>query len=126
MSEKITYVDIYNLPVPRARLEEYRRQACEFGAALIDHGGLRYREFVLDDAGDGMRVEPEFLLTAAVAEFRSKEHRDSVMAGVLEEPRIKAFTESSDPPADFGRMVYGGFTTLVESGPGASEADHAS
>jgi uncharacterized protein YbaA (DUF1428 family) len=106
------YVDLYLLPVPEGNLEAYREQARTFGAVVIRHGGLDYREFLGDDPGDGFDAGPGEVLTAAVAEFRSRAHRDEVMAKVMQDARVTALAQR-DPLADMSRMRYGGFRTFV-------------
>ena len=108
------YVDIYLLPVPEARLEAYRQQASTFGAVAREHGALGYREFLGDDLGDRLAIEDGMVLTAAVAEFDSRAHRDEVMARVLEDPRVTALMQG-EPVADMDRMRYGGFRTFVQA-----------
>jgi uncharacterized protein YbaA (DUF1428 family) len=107
-----TYVDLYLLPVPQANLDAYRRQATIFGQVAKEHGALSYRELIGDDLGEGMAVEEGAAMTAAVAEFRSRAHRDEVMEAVLADPRVKALTEDASP-ADMARMRYGGFAPFV-------------
>ena len=110
------YADLYLLPVPERALDAYREQASTFGAVAKEHGALAYREFRADDLGEGFTAatgEGE-VLTFAVAEFRSREHRDEVMAKVLEDPRVTALMDA-EPLADMSRMRYGGFTTFVEA-----------
>jgi uncharacterized protein YbaA (DUF1428 family) len=51
-------------------------------------------------------------MTAAVAEFTSRAHRDEVMERVLADPRVKALMEG-ESPADMCRMRYGGFVPFV-------------
>jgi uncharacterized protein YbaA (DUF1428 family) len=109
------YVDLYLLPVPRDRLDEYRAQATTFGEVALQHGALAYREFLADDPGEAfaaMAVREGDVLTAAVAEFTSREHRDEVMRRVLEDPRVTGLMEG-DPLADLEQMRYGGFRTIV-------------
>jgi uncharacterized protein YbaA (DUF1428 family) len=69
-----------------------------------------------DDLGEGFTAEARDgeVLTAAVAEFRSREHRDEVMAKVLADERVTTLM-AADPLADMGRMRYGGFATFVEA-----------
>ena len=115
MAGTATYVDIYLLPVPETNIGPYQRQATVFGQVAIEHGALSYREFRgddLDQAFEAERGDGEMLM-AAIAEFGSREHRDEVMAKVMEDPRIKELTES-EQLADMTRMRYGGFETLVE------------
>ena len=108
------YVDLYLLPVPAARLEQYREQATTFGRVAREYGALRYREFVGDDLGEGFTAADGTVLTAAVADFESRAHRDEVMGKVLEDPRIRALMDG-EPPADMSQMRYGGFRTFVEA-----------
>jgi uncharacterized protein YbaA (DUF1428 family) len=105
-------VDLYQLPVPAANIDEYRKQAAAFGAVAREHGALSYREFALDDPGAGLKPEEGIVLTAAVVEFESRAHRDEVMGRVMEDPRVKDMADA-EQIADMGRMTYGGFAPLV-------------
>ena len=107
------YVDIYMLPVPEGSIEAYRRQATTFGRVATEHGALSYREFRGDDLREGLSVVEGELLTAAVVEFRSREHRDEVMAKVMEDPRVKQLMDGEEV-ADMSQMRYGGFETFVD------------
>jgi uncharacterized protein YbaA (DUF1428 family) len=107
------YVDIYLLPVREERLGEYSEQATTFGAIVKEHGGLGYREFRADDVGEGFATDDGLTMTAAVAEFNSRAHRDEVMEKVMNDPRVVAMTEG-EQLADMSAMRYGGFETFVE------------
>ena len=107
------YVDIYLLPVPETNIEAYREQATTFGRVAREHGARRYREFRADDPGGGFTAGEGQVLTAAVAEFDSREHRDRVMEAVLKDPRVTALMEG-EQLADMSRMRYGGFATFVD------------
>jgi uncharacterized protein YbaA (DUF1428 family) len=52
-------------------------------------------------------------MTAAVAEFESRDHRDEVMGKVMQDDRVTANTEA-DQITDMSRMRYGGFETFVD------------
>lgn len=107
------YVDIYLLPVPSTDLEAYRRQATMFGKVAREHGALSYREFRGDDLVENLEVQDGEVLTAAVAEFESRAHRDEVMAQVMKDPRLAEL--EATPIADMSQMRYGGFQTFVEA-----------
>ena len=47
------YVDGFVVPVPKKRLEAYRRMARTAGKVWRDHGALDYRECVADDVKVG-------------------------------------------------------------------------
>ncbi len=107
------YVDIYLLPLPEKNLEPYRRQAVAFGKVAKEHGALSYREFLGDDLDQNLKVQDGVLLTAAVAEFESRAHRDEVMAKVMADPRVTEMIEG-EQVADMSQMRYGGFQAFVD------------
>ena len=107
------YVDIYLLPVPEASIEDYREQATTFGRVAREHGARSYREFRGDEVGEGFTADAGQVLTAAVAEFDTRAHRDEVMEKVLADPRVKAL--EGHEVADMSQMRYGGFKTLVDA-----------
>lgn len=102
------YVDVCLLPVREAKLDAYRQQATTFGSVAQEHGALRYREFRADDVDEKWAVEAGQLLTVAVAEFRSRAHRDEVM----KDPRVVELVEGEEL-ADMSQLRYGGFATFV-------------
>jgi uncharacterized protein YbaA (DUF1428 family) len=108
------YVDIYLLPVPEKNLDAYRQQATTFGTVAKEHGALSYREFRGDDLGDSFKAHCRDgeLLTAAVAEFESRAHRDEVMDKVMKDSRVTEMV-AGDEIADMSQMRYGGFETFV-------------
>ena len=54
------------------------------------------------------------LLTAAVVDFKSRAHRDEVMAKVMCDERVAQLVDEQ-PLADMNRMSYGGFETFVNA-----------
>jgi uncharacterized protein YbaA (DUF1428 family) len=110
----VGYVDIYLLPVPEENIESYREQATTFAKATQELGALSYREFRGDDLSENLKVADGELLTAAVAEFESRAHRDEVMEKVMKDPRVTEVTDGEEI-ADMGQMRYGGFETFVDA-----------
>jgi uncharacterized protein YbaA (DUF1428 family) len=108
----VGYVDIYLLPVPDRNIDAYRRQATTFGEVALHHGALSYREFRGDDLDENLTVRDGDVLTAAVAEFESRAHRDAVMQKVMKDPRVTELVEG-EQLADMGQMRYGGFEVFV-------------
>ena len=107
------YVDIYLLPIPERNVAAYREQATLFGQVAREYGALRYREFRGDDL-DTFKVGDGDLLTAAVVDFKSRAHRDEVMAKVMCDERVDQLC-GQPPLADMSRMSYGGFETFVSA-----------
>ena len=106
------YVDIYLLPIPTKNVDAYRDHATTFGQVAEEHGALAYREFRADDVGEAFEAKDGEMMTAAVAEFRSRAHRDEVMEKVMSDPRVTDLLEG-EQLADMNQMRYGGFQTFV-------------
>jgi len=116
------YVDGYVLPIPRKKLETYRRMAAKAGKVWREHGALEYREC----AGDDLKVKwgmpfPK-VAKAKTGEtvvfswivFKSRAHRDRVNAKVMKDPRLAEMMDPKSMPFDMKRMAYGGFEVLVD------------
>lgn len=115
------YVDGYVLPVPRARIDEYRAIAQKAGEVWREYGALQVWECVADDVKPGkltsfpqsVQLKDDETVIFAWIVFESREQRDSVNAKVMEDPRLKDMDPES-MPVDGKRMFWGGFKTLVE------------
>ena len=96
------YVDGYVLPVPKKRVEAYRRLARKGARVWRDHGALEYRECVGDDLNAKWGVpfprwiksKPGETVVFAWIVFKSRAHRDRVNAKVMKDPRIMAMRQS--------------------------------
>ena len=116
------YVDGYVLPVPRKNLEAYRRMAQTAGKVWKDHGALEYRECAGEDLAVKWGVSFPRLMKIKRSEtvvfswivFKSRAHRDRVNAKVMKDPRLAEMMDQKAMPFDLKRMVYGGFTVLVD------------
>jgi uncharacterized protein YbaA (DUF1428 family) len=116
------YVDGYVLPVPRKNLEAYRRMARTAGKVWKDHGALEYRECAGEDLAVKWGVSFPRLLRIKRSEtvvfswivFKSRAHRDRVNAKVMKDPRLAEMMDQKAMPFDLKRMVYGGFSILVD------------
>ena len=47
--------------------------------------------------------------------YKSRAHRDKVMAKVMKDPRIAKMMSGKDIPFDGKRMIFGGFKMIVEA-----------
>jgi uncharacterized protein YbaA (DUF1428 family) len=115
------YVDGFLLPLPRNRVEAYRRIAQKAGKIWREHGALEYRECVGDDLRiKGMapfpraaRARPGETVVFAWIVYKSRAHRDRVNAMVMKDPRM-ANVDPKSMPFDMKRMAMGGFKVLVD------------
>ncbi len=117
------YVDGFLLPVPKKKLDAYRRMSAKAGKVWREHGALEYRECVGDDlrnkwgARFPQRVRSKAGETVVFSwiVFKSRAHRDRVNGKVMKDPRIAAMMDPKDMPFDVRRMAYGGFRVLVDA-----------
>jgi uncharacterized protein YbaA (DUF1428 family) len=115
------YVDGYVLPVPKKNLSAYRRLSQKAGKIFREHGALEYRECAGDDLDikgivpfpRRIRLKAGETIVFAWIVFKSRAHRDSVNAKVMQDPRLAKMKPQS-MPFDHKRMVYGGFKVLVD------------
>lgn len=116
------YVDGFVVPVPKKNVEAYRLLARKMGKIWREYGALEYREWVAEDAKPGkltsfpqsvMLKRNETVIFAWIV-FKSRAHRDRVNAAVMKDPRLGGM-DPKDMPFDPARMIYGGFTSLVEA-----------
>jgi uncharacterized protein YbaA (DUF1428 family) len=117
------YVDGFLVPVPKRKLDAYRRMAQKAGRVWRQHGAVEFREC----AGDDLKVKmgKSFPSLAKVKSgetvmfswivFKSRAHRDRVNAKVMKDPRLaKMMDDPKSMPFDVKRMAYGGFKTVVD------------
>lgn len=117
------YVDGYVLPVPKKKLDAYRKMAQQAGKVWKEHGALQYFECAGDDLNvkwgtpfpKQLKLKPTETAVFAFIIYKSRAHRDRVNAKVMKDPRLNAMCDEKNPLFDFERMVYGGFTTIVEA-----------
>jgi uncharacterized protein YbaA (DUF1428 family) len=110
------------LPVPKKKVDAYRRIAQKAGKIWREHGALEYRDCVGDDVNVKMgmpfprriRAKPGETVVLSYVVFKSRKDRDRVNAKVMKDPRL-ANMDMTSMPFDIKRMVYGGFKLLVDA-----------
>jgi uncharacterized protein YbaA (DUF1428 family) len=118
----MTYVDGFVLPVSKKKLAAYRAMAKKASRVWKDLGALEYCEAAGDDLkpkGAAVtfpkmaRVRAGETVVFAWITYRSRAHRDRVMAKIMKDPRIIRMMKGT-PPFDYKRMAYAGFRTIVK------------
>ena len=117
------YVDGFVVPVPKKKLQAYRRMARKAGKIWREHGALEFRECVADDVKWGKRTsfprsvkrKPGETVVFSWIVYKSRSHRDRVNAKVMKDKRLAAMMDPKAMPFDAKRMIYGGFKVLVEA-----------
>lgn len=116
------YVDGFVLPVPKKKLDDYRAMARKAGKVWKDHGALEFVECVADDVKPGkltsfpqsVKLKAGEVVVFSYIVFKSRRHRDSVNKKVMADPRLNDMMAVKNMPFDAKRMIYGGFSVLVQ------------
>ncbi len=119
----MSYVDGFVVPVPKKKLQDYRRMASKAGKVWRDHGALEYVECVADDVKPGkltsfpqsVKLKAGETVVFAYIVYKSRAHRDRVNAKVIKDPRIAGMMDIKSLPFDAKRMFWGGFKTLLRA-----------
>ena len=117
------YVDGFVIPIPKDKIDEYRKVAELAGKIWKEHGALDYWECLGDDleAKDTMsfpqlaNIGADETVAFSWIVYESREQRDQINAKIMADPRIKEMCDPDNPPFDCKRMAYGGFTVLVHT-----------
>lgn len=117
----MNYVDGFVVPVPKANLAAYRRFARRMGRLWKEHGALACVECVADDVKPGtltsfpqsVKLKSDEVVVFSWVSYRSRAHRDRVVARVLADPRLSGMSPAS-MPFDGKRMIFGGFKPMLQ------------
>ena len=118
----MAYVDGFIVPVPKKKLDAYRRMARKGGKIWREHGALEFCECVADDVKVGKRTSFPRSVKLKAGEtvmfsfivYQSKAERNRVNAKVMKDKRLASMMDPKAMPFDAKRMIYGGFKVLVE------------
>ena len=118
----MAYVDGFVLPVPKRKVDAYKRMARKAGKVWKEHGALEFRECMADDVKPGKRTSFPQSVKLKAGEtvffsyivFKSRRDRDRVNAKVMKDPRLNSMMDMKDMPFDVKRMIYGGFKVVVD------------
>jgi uncharacterized protein YbaA (DUF1428 family) len=117
------YVDGFIVPVPKKKLQAYRRMSQRAGKVWREHGALDFREWVADDVKVGkltsfprsVKRKPGETVVFSWIVYNSRAHRDRVNAKAMKDPRLADMMDPKGMPFDSKRMIYGGFELLVKA-----------
>jgi len=117
------YFDGFVVPVPRKKLDAYRRMAKTASKVWREHGALEYVECIADDVKPGkvtsfpqsVKLKPGETVVFAYVVYKSRAQRDRVIAKVMKDPRLADMMDPKKMPFDAKRMFWGGFKGLIEA-----------
>jgi len=115
------YVDGFVLPIPKRNTNAYRRMARKGARVWLEHGALEYVECIADDVKTGkhtsfpqsVKLKRGEVVWFSYIVYKSRRHRDQVMAKVMNDPRLAEMMHGKSMPFDGKRMFWGGFKVMV-------------
>ena len=122
------YIDGFLLVVPKKNLDEYKKMA-RLGAKMWKKfGALDYKECMGEDLNPKSqkdmkhqvftkltKAKPNETVWFSYIVYKSKKHRDSVNAKVMQEmEKTMAEYKNKPMPFDMKRFTYGGFEVMVD------------
>lgn len=123
----MSYVDSFILAVPTANKQTFTEHAARANRFFMDQGALRFRECWGDDVRDGKQTDFRKAVQAKVdetvvfswVEWPDKTTRDACGAKMEEASKTddRINPEKNPMPFDGMRMIYGGFSPVVELDP---------
>ncbi|MBB3764592.1 DUF1428 domain-containing protein [Sphingomicrobium lutaoense] len=116
----MAYIDGYLVPVPEGNREKYREMAQEMSGIFKEYGATRVVEAFEDDCPAGKRNDFHTAVLAedgertvfSFVEWPSKETRDQAWKKMEADERMQP---KGDTPFDGKRLIYGGFTPIVDA-----------
>jgi uncharacterized protein YbaA (DUF1428 family) len=118
----MSYIDGFVIAVPDTNREAFIAHAKRFDAIFLEYGATRVVECWGEDVPEGkvtdfrraVKAEAGESIVFSWIEWPDKATRDAGMKKFMDDPRMQ---EASDMPFDGKRMIFGGFTPVVEMGP---------
>ena len=116
------YVDGFVVPVPKDKLDAYKRLAKRAGKIWMEYGAVQYIECAADDVKPGKSTsfpqavklkEGEIVVFSWIV-YKNKRDRDRINKKVMSDPRLADMMDPKNMPFDGKRMFWGGFKTIVD------------
>lgn len=119
----MAYVDGFLIPVPKKKAAAYRAMARKAGKVWREHGALDYKECIADDVKPGkwtsfpraVKLKAGEAVWFSYIVYKSRQHRDRVLAKVMKDKRLAAMMDPKKMPFDGKRFIWGGFKVVVDA-----------
>ena len=116
----MAYIDGFLVPVPKKKIEAYRKVSRKAGKIWKEYGALDYWECVGDDVPPGkitsfpksVKLKPNETVVFSWILYKSRAARDRINKKVMADPRLSGMGPETCP-FDVKRMIYGGFKPIV-------------
>jgi uncharacterized protein YbaA (DUF1428 family) len=118
----MSYVDGFVVPVPKRKIQAYRRMARKAGKVWREHGAVEYVECIADDVKPGkwtsfpqaVKLKAGEAVAFSWIVYKSRRDRDRINAKVMKDKRLASMMDPKKLPFDGKRMFWGGFKVMVD------------
>ena len=118
----MSYVDGFVLAVPTANKQKFIDHATKGDSVFAEYGATRILKCWGDDVPDGkqtdfrraVKAKDDESVVFSWIEWPDKATRDAGMEKAMQDPRLKP--DVNPMPFDGMRLIYGGFSPVVELG----------
>ena len=118
----MSYIDGFVIAVPKGNKQKFIEHAKQGDSVFIEYGAKRVLECWGDDVKDGkltdfrraVQAKDDEAVVFSWIEWPDKATRDAAMAKVMNDPRLNP--QSNPMPFDGKRMIFGGFSPVLELG----------
>jgi len=125
----MAYIDGFVIAVPTANKQKFIAHANEGDSVFMEYGATRILECWGDDVPNGkltdfrraVQAKDDETVVFSWIEWPDKATRDAGMEKIMKDPRMSP--EANPMPFDGKRMIFGGFTPIVELGSTELQAD---
>ena len=116
------YVDGFVLPVPKKKVDAYKKLARKAGEVWLEHGAIEFHECMADDVKPGkwtsfpqsVKLKKGEVVFFSWIVYRSRAERDRVNKKVMADERLAFMADAKNHPFDAKRMIWGGFKSVVD------------
>ena len=117
----MSYVDGFVVPVPKRKIQAYKRMARKAGKIWREHGAIDYVECLADDVKPGkhtsfpqaVKLKPGEAVVFSWIVYKSRRDRDRINKKVMKDKRLASMMDPKSLPFDGKRMFWGGFKTMI-------------
>jgi uncharacterized protein YbaA (DUF1428 family) len=108
----MSYVDGFLIPVPKAKLDEYRRMARQASEVYVECIGDDVPYGELTSFPRAVQARDDEVVIFSWAMWPSREARDAANEKIMKDPRLAE--SMNNAPFDGKRMIFGGFEAFIE------------
>jgi uncharacterized protein YbaA (DUF1428 family) len=116
------YVDGFVVPVPKKKVDAYKKLARKAGEVWLEHGAIEFHECMADDVKPGkwtsfpqsVKLKKGEVVFFSWIVYRSRAERDRVNKKVMADKRLASMADPKNHPFDAKRMIWGGFKSVVD------------